>query len=243
MEFKHFYDILFNRNILCANTISILGASNRLYLYLISILLAEFCSTTLAAAQGWSAEIFGGTAWSLPQPLHIEQPNELPLRFCARYSTRPWKGSPYYAYRIGYQRWSVELVHHKLYLENPPPEVQHFEVSHGYNLVMLNRALTASPLTIRLGLGSVVAHPEGEIRGQAVGPVSSLLGGGYYICGISFQLAVSRHLEISKHWFITPEAKFTAAWTRVPLAGGGQAEIPNLALHVLTGIGFRTGDR
>lgn len=205
--------------------------------------LAVMARTIPVAAQGWSAELFAGTAKSLLLPLHIEQPGEPPLHFQARYSTRPWTGAPYYAYRIGYQNWEAELVHHKLYLENPPPEVQHFEVSHGYNLAMFNYALPASGFTIRFGLGLVIAHPEGKIRGRAVGPVRSLLGGGYHISGISIQLAVARELEISSHWFITPEAKLTVAWARVPLAGGGQAEIPNLALHMLTGIGYRTDGR
>lgn len=218
-----------------------LQQKNKVYAWLLVLSSLAVISTTIpAAAQGWSAELFGGTAWSLPLPLHIEQPHEPPLQFQARYSTRPWRGAPYYAYRLGYQGWEAELVHHKLYLQNPPPQVQHFEVSHGYNLAMVNRALPTSPFIIRFGLGLVIAHPEGKIRGRAVGPVKSLLGGGYHISGISFQIAVAHQLEVSKHWFITPEVKLTAAWARVPLVGGGWAEIPNLALHTLAGIGYRT---
>jgi hypothetical protein len=196
-----------------------------------------------AAAQGFTGTFFAGTAWNLPMPLRVEQPGEPALHFKARYRTRPWKGAPYYAYRLGYEQWEAELVHHKLYLQNPPPEIQHFEVSHGYNLAMVNYARPSCGFVIRLGIGLLIAHPEGRIRGKAVGPVRSLLGGGYHISGISAQLSLAREFDLTPHLFTNPEIKFTAAWARVPLAGGGRIEIPNLALHALTGLGFRTKER
>lgn len=204
------------------------------------LLLIQISTSSLSMAQGFSAEVFAGTAWNLPTSFKIEQSGEEPLHFKAHYRTRPWKGSPYYAYRLGYENWEAELIHHKLYLQNPPPEVQHFEVSHGYNLVMINYTQPASGFTIRFGIGLVIAHPEGTIRGRAVGPVKSLLGGGYHIGGITAQFAISRELYFSNHFFITPEVKFTSSWARIPLAGGGRARIPNLALHALTGIGYRS---
>ena len=204
-----------------------------------------FLRPSKALAQGLSATFFGGTSWSLPLPLRIEQPGEIPIRFRARYSTRPWKGSPYYAYRLGYREWSAELVHHKLYLENPAPEIEHFDVSHGYNLAFISRTIPEihSPLVFRIGIGLVIGHPEGRIRGRDINPVKSLLGGGYHISGLSLQLAVARPVTLADHFFIVPEAKLTAAWARMPLAGGGFAEVPNIALHTLLGIGYRTRQR
>jgi hypothetical protein len=198
-------------------------------------------SSLPAFAQGLTGEVFAGTAWSLPLALRIEQAGEPPIHFKARYSTRPWRGSPYYAYRLGYRHWSAELVHHKLYLENPPPEIEHFEVSHGYNLALLSRALPASdsrPI-FRIGLGLVIGHPEGRIRGKAINPVRSLLGGGYHISGLCFQAAAGPQLRVTEHWFFRPEFKFTAAWARMPLAGGGVSRVPNIALHTLLGFGYR----
>lgn len=195
-----------------------------------------------AAAQGFTAEVFAGTAWSLPMPLQIVQPGESPIKFRARYKTRPWQGSPYYAYRLGYQGWSAELVHHKLYLQNPPSDIEHFEISHGYNLAMVSRALPyqeQQPI-FRIGIGLVIGHPEGRIRGKSINPVKSMLGGGYHISGACLQLAVGPPLEIAEHWFFRPEAKLTAAWTRMPLANGGFAQVPNIALHTLLGFGYRS---
>ncbi|MBC3541614.1 hypothetical protein ACFSC6_02210 [Rufibacter sediminis] len=192
-------------------------------------------------AQGLTAEVFAGTSWSLPLPLRIKQPNEADIRFKARYTTRPWTGSPYYAYRVGYNGWSAELVHHKVYLENPPAEVEHFEVSHGYNLAMVSRTLPfrETPGIFRIGLGMVIGHPEGRIRGKAINPVKSLLGGGYHISGICLQAAVGPRLDVADHWFFRPEAKLTAAWARMPLAGGGSVTVPNIAVHTLFGFGYR----
>ncbi|MFT2011082.1 hypothetical protein ACMA1I_20600 [Pontibacter sp. 13R65] len=173
----------------------------------------------------------------------MKQPGEASIRFKARYSTRPWKGSPYYTYRLGYRNWSAELVHHKLYLDNPPSEIEHFEVSHGYNLIMVSRLMAhkgGSPPVFRLGIGMVVGHPEGRIRGKTINPVRSLPGGGYHISGICLQAAVGLPLGIAEHWYLRPEAKLTAAWARMPLAGGGTATVPNIALHTLFGFGYRS---
>ena len=185
-------------------------SSKAIWPWLVLVLTA---SSLPAMSQGLKAEVFGGTAWSLPLPLRVEQANQTPIRFRARYSTRPWRGAHYYAYRLGYRHWSAELVHHKLYLENPPADIQHFEVSHGYNLAMVSRALPfgEAPAMFRIGLGLVIGHPEGRIRGKAIHPVRSLLGGGYHLSGLCLQAAFGPQLGITDHWFIRPEAKLTAA--------------------------------
>lgn len=192
--------------------------------------------------QGLTAEVFAGTSWSLPTTLRIDQRGEDIIKFKARYHTLPWHGSPYYAYRLGYQKWSAELVHHKLYLQNPTSEIEHFEVSHGYNMAMLSRTLPYrnSPGIFRIGLGMVIGHPEGRIRGKAINPVKSFLGGGYHLSGICVQAAAGPPLSIAKHWFFRPEVKLTAAWSRMPLLGGGTATVPNIALHTLFGFGYRS---
>jgi hypothetical protein len=216
-------------------------ANRKIFKWVVLPLLLIIISNKTSYAQGLTLEMFGGTAWNLPLSLKIEQPGEPLIKFKARYSTSPWRGSPYYALRIGYQHWSGELVHHKVYLNNAPEPVEHFEVSHGYNLVMVNRALTfdRAASIVRIGLGMVVGHPEGRIRGRDINPVKSLLGGGYHISGLCLQVAVGRQLGIAEHWFFRPEAKITAAWARMPLAGGGTVTVPNIALHTLFGFGYR----
>ncbi len=193
-----------------------------------------------------SAELFAGTAWSVPTPLTVRLPGAEPARLRARYATRPLADAPYYAYRVGYgtpaRGVEAELVHHKLYLENPRPPVEHFEVTHGYNLATAGARTPAGRYQVRVGLGVVVAHPEGRVAGRAVNPVRSLLGGGYHVAGATAQLAVGRRYPFGRGAtaaFAAPELKLTASTARVPLAGGGYATVPNVAVHALAGLGVR----
>ncbi len=194
-----------------------------------------------------SAELFAGTAWSLRTPLTVRLPGDRSTTQRARYSTRPFADAPYYAYRVGYgspaRAVEAELVHHKLYLENPAPPVERFEVTHGYNLATATVRAPAGRYQLRAGVGVVVAHAEGRIAGRAVGGVRrTLLGGGYHIAGATMQVAVGRRYPFGRGAVAAhaaPELKLTASTARVPLAGGGSVSVPNVALHLLGGLGVR----
>jgi hypothetical protein len=197
------------------------------------------------AVRELAAEAFTGSAWSLPVPLTIALP-EGTSRITARYGTRPFADAPYYSYRLGYARADgrgveAEMLHHKLYLENPKPPVERFEVTHGYNLPMVNGVVPAGGWRLRVGVGMVVAHPEGRIAGRAIGGARTLLGGGYHIAGVTAQVAVGRRYALgSGRLALTaaPEAKVTASWARVTVAGV-RVTVPNVALHLLGGVGVR----
>lgn len=195
-----------------------------------------------------AAEFFLGTAWSLPLPLVVRLPDErIVLR--PRWSTRPFADAPYYAYRAGAGEGGhaieAELLHHELYLDNPRPPVERLEVTHGYNLPLANAAMPARGLTVRVGLGLVVAHAEGRIAGRTVGRATgrrrTFLGGGYHIAGIATQLALGRRYLLGRGdvaLTAAPEVKLTAAWARVPLEDG-RLLVPNVAVHALGGVGVR----
>ena len=181
----------------------------------------------------------------MPFPLILEAPGKR-LAFRARYSTRPLADAPYYAYRAGILRRArggeVELVHHKLYLENPVPPIEHLEITHGYNLPMANFATPVGGWQLRIGLGFVVAHPEGRIDGRPVrGVRRTLIGGGYHVAGGSMQLALGRRYPLGRGdvaLTVAPEAKLTAGFARVHLQQG-TLSVPNIAVHVLGGLGVR----
>lgn len=182
----------------------------------------------------WELEIFyPGSALNLPTELTIQQNGQEKITLVAEYDTKPFKESPYYAFRVGKwnkkSAWEVELVHHKLYLENPPEEIQHFEISHGYNLITLNRAWKVKGFIIRIGGGIVLAHPETVVRGKRLGGYSKKLIDGFYISGPTFQAAIARTF-----WSFIVESKFTSSYARVPI-WDGHAEVPNLAIHFLVG--------
>ncbi|MFL5574942.1 MAG: hypothetical protein ACJ79S_03090 [Gemmatimonadaceae bacterium] len=214
-----------------------------------------------AAAQGGArelhAELLLGSSWSLSTPLVIRLPGRVPVRLAARYSTRPWTDAPYYAYRVGGGTLSsggvpagleAEEVHHKVYLENPRAPVEHFEVSHGYNLVTASAVRPAGRLAVRFGAGIVIAHAEGSVGGERVGGTRrTFLGGGYHVAGITAQLAVGRAWPLGRGravLYATPEGKLTASLARVPVGdAGGSAFVPNVAVHALGGLGLRYRDR
>src|SRR4051794_31691052 len=97
--------------------------------------------TAAPAAAEWRLGGDAGTAWTAPPTLTLRQEGQPDLRLDAHWDTRPAKAAPYYAYRLAWWRgntgWELQQLHHKVYLREPPPEVQQFEVSHGYNMVSL----------------------------------------------------------------------------------------------------------
>ena len=194
-----------------------------------------------AGSPGWRLDLSGGSAWNAVTPLIIRQEGEEPLRLAARYGTRPIADVPYYALRIGRgrtARWEFELVHHKLYLDNPPPEVERFEVTHGFNLLSLGRSWPAGRLELRFGAGPMLTHPENTVRGQEFDETRGILGTGWYISGVGVQFGAGHRWRLGRVVELIAEAKATAALTEVPVAGV-RAELPNAALHALVGLGFR----
>ena len=212
----------------------------------LALLAAPLPAAAQARPADLHAELLLGGAWNVPTPLVIRLPDGTTVRRRARWSTRPWADAPYYAYRAG-GAFEGELLHHKLYLENPRPPIEHLEVTHGYNLVTANAVRPARRLAVRLGIGLVVAHAEGTIAGERVGGTRrTRLGGGYHLAGVTAQAAVGRAYPLARGRtvpYTVPEAKLTASLARVPVGDrGGSALVPNVALHALAGVGVRRAE-
>jgi len=195
-----------------------------------------------AADADWRLAVGFGTAFSLPTRLAIRQQGEPDISLTARYDTRPLAEVPYYDIRVErYDRagaWELELVHHKLYLKNRPAEVAMFEITHGYNLIVANRSVVLRGFDLRFGAGMVLAHPETEIRGRKFDETRGILGTGWYASGVAAQAASGRRFRLGEHWSVGVEAKLTGALARVPVVDG-TADVPNIALHVQLGGGYR----
>jgi len=186
---------------------------------------------------GAHGDVLAGAAWSLPLPLTYSGAPD-GLRFRANFSTRPFSDSPYYAVRLGHTNdgrgVEAELIHHKLYLENPAPPIERLEITHGYNLPVINAVGPANGWQFRVGIGLVVAHPEGRIAGRNI-------GGGYRIAGGAIQLALGRRYPLNDGDVVmtaTPEVKLTGSVARIRLPAG-VLSVPNIAFHALAGIGIQ----
>jgi hypothetical protein len=222
----------------------LLDATRRLTCALLLLAVARSSAMAQHSTEELTMEVFGGSAWSLPLPLGVHVGGG-DTRFTAHYSTRPFEDAPYYAYRVGRasvgRAFELELVHHKLYLENPRPPVEDLQISHGYNLAMANFVPAGRDWRWRYGVGIVVAHPEGRVGGRSVGRLATLLGGGYHIAGIASQIAVGRRYALGKGAIAmtgSPEFALTAAMARIRI-DGGVLTVPNVAFHALGGLGVR----
>jgi hypothetical protein len=197
-----------------------------------------------AAGEGrWRVEAALGAAHSFGSTLEVEQSGFPALSLDADWATRSFEAPLYYGLRLARAdargAWALRFIHHKTYLESTTPEIERFSVSHGYNLLTLERAFARGALELSVGFGLVIAHPESTIRGRtrdesAGGP----MGGGYYPTGPTGALAASWRLRLGRHLALVPEARLTLSRARVPVADG-EASVPNAAAHLLLGLEAR----
>jgi hypothetical protein len=203
----------------------------------------SLAAATPTAAAEWSLQLSLGAAANLESSLTVRQEGFGEIRVTdAEYETRPLESPPYYAWRVGCwnerRGWELELIHHKLFLRDPPPEIERLSISHGYNLVTVNHGWRVGRYALRLGAGGVLAHPESTVRGRVAREESGLFDSGYHWTGPVLQGAVERRFELGERWFLAIEGKASAARAEVPVANG-EAEVPNFALHGLFGVGYR----
>ena len=191
-------------------------------------------------AADWTVEFFVGVPLGFPASLTIRQAGRPDIDLRARYETRPFQKPLYYGWRIGRwtgdRGWEVELLHDKLYLVDRPPEVQEFSISHGFNLVTLNRAWERGGVVYRVGAGAVITHPENAVRGKALPQDGGLLGWGYHLSGPTAQAAAEKKFVLRGDLFLPVEGKVTASFARVPVEGGS-ADVPYAAVHGMAGLG------
>jgi hypothetical protein len=189
-----------------------------------------------AAEAEWRIEAFTGTAHNFTTPLTVHQDGQPDFRMDARYETRPFTGSPYDSARVGWWRgssgWELQLLHHKLYLANTSAEVSALEISHGYNMLTLSRALAWRGLTLRGGAGMVVTFPETTVRGRKRPTL------GYDLSGFTAAAGVGGRWPQATRLALTGEVRLTLSWVTVPVFEG-HADVPNRALHFLIGLGYR----
>lgn len=203
----------------------------------ISVALACMAGAVHAA----SIEARLGGAWNAPLPMRVEQRGESDLKFTARWSTRALEFPLYYGVRIGLgarDHWALDLTHHKIHLRNPPPEIESFSISHGYNLLVVQRRFEEGARHLGLGAGVVVAHPESRVRGRRGDESGGWFRSGYHLSGPCLDLFGGTALPTRGHWFASAELRLTVSTIRVPVADG-DARLHNVAVHGTLGLGWR----
>jgi hypothetical protein len=208
---------------------------------LTALLLSIVLSQQVSAQRSWTFNLSFGDAWCFNMPLSIEQEGYDRIKLQAHYRTEAFKLPVYYSVRTGTARdkkgWELELTHLKIILDNNPPEVEQFEVSHGYNYVTVNRTWDIDLLILRFGLGTIIAHPESIVRGKWYDNHQGLFNRGYHFAGPAIQFAAEKEFIISGGLFVDLEIKAAVATARVGIADG-HAIVPQAGFHGLVGIGY-----
>jgi len=214
---------------------------------LISVITLFLIISPSRGSAEYSFEVYFGSQYNIPTPLTIEVENKSIIKIDqAEYDPDAFTGfnSPYYSWRFG--KWEkdngleLELVHEKLILVNKPDNVQHFEISHGYNLITINRAWNKKWYIFRLGGGIVLAHAESEIFNESMGNrgIEKEWPLGFSIAGPTAQVSIgSKRFYLFHKLFAVLETKFTASHAIVEVYDG-VAKVPNAAFHCLFGIGY-----
>lgn len=208
-------------------------------LFVSILLLALFCDPAKSQSE-WSFELHGGQVFNVQMPLTIRQEGFQDIRFWARFDAEPFILPVYWDWRFSRwesgKAWEFEVIHHKLYLSNTTPEVQKFNISHGFNMLMFNRVVQKKVVRLRAGAGVILAHPESKIRGLEFGDTGNDLDMGYFISGPVVNFAVSKHFYLGKRFYINAEAKTTLAYSSIKIANGN-SDVFNLAFHLNLGPG------
>ena len=208
------------------------------------ILIIFFIVYTLTGANAqsrWSFELHGGEVYNLPMPLKISQHGYPDIKLSARYFTEPFTLPVYWDIRLGRweneKLWEFEVIHHKLYLENTTSDVQKFNISHGFNMININKGIEIKNFRFRAGAGIVLAHPESKIRGLEFGSTGDDFDLGYFISGPVLNLSISRPYYVGNRFYLNAEAKTTIAYSNIKVAQGN-ADVYHIAFHLILGLGF-----
>lgn len=196
-----------------------------------------------AAASRWTAGFLLGGAWNADSRLRIEQGDFPEIDFDAKWETRPFDQPLYWALRFGQEKgrrgWALELMHHKIYLRNPPPDVQSFSISHGLNYLTLQRAWLRERWHALVAIGLTAAHRENTIRDRRLAETGGAFGG-YEITGPVLGVGIGSEIALGSSASLVGEVRIVHSWFRVDVVDG-LAKGRNLALHLLFGPRFGTG--
>ena len=193
----------------------------------------------------WRVEGWFGEALNLPTPLRLEQEGQPDINIDADWSTRPWRPTWYYSARVsrwsGNSGWAVEYMHHKLYLDNPPPEVIRFRITNGVNNLLVERHWRRGPWEFGVGAGPTFAVPISTVRGKSYGQLDSkgVFGSRYELAGATVMGAVQRRVKLLPYTHGLLAAKATLTHLDVPIAEG-RGTLNNVALHFQYGLSLQS---
>jgi hypothetical protein len=147
---------------------------------------------TLSAQPIHSIDVIAGAALNFDSNVTFHQTGEEDITLTGQYITKPFD-DPYYLglrfnFNIAHHIWELQFLHHKVYLTNTTEEVQHFEITHGFNTLTLHHRFVYDEFNLRIGAGVVLPHTESR---------------GYFWMGLSYYRTyfTSRNQQGLDTWF------------------------------------------
>lgn len=193
----------------------------------------------------WRLEGWFGQAANLSTPVTFHQAGHPDLTVDADWSTRPWRPTWYYATRIsrwsGNSAWAFEYMHHKLYMDNPPPEVIRFRITNGVNMLLAERHWRVGGWEFGVGAGPTLAVPVSTVRDKDYGEANGVFGSRYNLSGATVMGTVARRFKLLPYTYGTGAIKLTLTRLDVPIADGN-ATLNNVALHFQYGLSLDSGN-
>jgi hypothetical protein len=151
------------------------------------VLILVMCSIRASGQDGWSFDYSATLPYNVPLPLTIRQQGLETISLTARYRSEPLVVPITWMWKVSYwsdgAAWSLMAIHHKLYLENLPSEVEEFAITHGFNVISVVRSWRVEDFILNAGAGIILAHPEVSVRGKRLSESGGIFNSGYYIAG------------------------------------------------------------
>ncbi|RXJ74231.1 hypothetical protein CS022_03965 [Veronia nyctiphanis] len=191
----------------------------------------------LESKAGWEVSLGLGYVHNAKEKIEIEREGKSNIIFSdAKFKSTALEVPIYYSLKAG--RWDnssafeVEFIHNKLFIapENLSHGVNHFEISHGFNLVYVNYAVEMNNWIARGGVGPVIASPTISIDGVESSE-------DYQLAGITTQFGLERELLAVDSFSLGVEGKVSYSYTKLDL-DDGSVTVPNTALHLLFNLKY-----
>ncbi|HXG00786.1 MAG TPA: hypothetical protein VNL69_08360 [Bacteroidota bacterium] len=195
----------------------------------------------LSAQTHWSLDYSITLPYNVPVSFTIQQQGAPDISFTPRFRSEPLVVPVTWVWKLSYwsdsAAWSLMSIHHKLYLNNRPPEVEEFAITHGYNIISIVRSWQMEHFMVGVGAGIVLAHPEVSVRGKRLPENRGIFNSGYYIAGPVFNFSVGKRLYLVGGLYVLGEAMVHASYASVPIVDG-EARLFNIVGHASLGLGF-----
>ena len=194
------------------------------------------------AAATWSVEARLGAPVIPDRRISITQAGQPELAFTGRFDAATTSTPYHYDVRVvrrdGPDGWAVGFLHSKLVLVDGPAEVTDFQMTHGYNLLTVQRLWQRRGFEWMAGAGVALAHAESTVRGQVFPQDGGLFGWGYHAVAPVLTVGLGRLVDLGRGVYLCAEAR--GSWSRVTVpVAGGKARFTDLEGHLLAGAGAR----